>query len=735
MAPFRGNRSGRGGRGGRGTSRGNGKLARSGIRTRSGYRRFDSQRLKDVQEDDGPEIPEEPEDESEISLGNDDGVEAVPIAKSYYTLLQSFNQSAGENGSPSKKRKLEKHVDPKGNDGGEQDVENEDLGADIDSHGEEQSDTDDDAHSTTGELENEGKENSSDPFEVHFANPDDNELSKRLKSIQSDDWITDKQPISNIGNLAASGPGCSQSGLLRKPDIKGPSDISLKTRLLNGAHEHSSLYSPLQRTIAPYIISYSDLFFAARTPQNADSLIKLSCLHSLNHVLKGRDRVIKNSARLAHATLTNDEVTNLDFRDQGFTRPKVLILTETRQMCYRYGSTLARFFNPEQQENKQRFESSFDALPEEDKHSDMPHDYRELFDGNGDNKFVTSVKLTRKTLKFFSSFYTSDILLASPLGLRGILENEDVKKRDFDFLSSIEIVIVDQADAMAMQSWSNVEVVFSHLNLPLKEAHGCDFSRVRSWYLDGHAKHFRQTLLFSAYATPELNRLFNADMQNIAGKAKILPHYDGPHGSNIAINTASNMLSGVKQTFSRFDSKLASDDPDTRFKYFTTAILPSLLRLPRPAEGGQGILVFIPSYYDFIRLRNFFATSNQTENISFGTISEYSTRSAQQRARAHFLNGKHSFLLYTQRAHHFFRLRLRGVRRVVMYGLPDNLMFYEEVVGGFLGKSLQEQKLQPEEAGVRCMFSRFDAMALERIVGTSRLKGMLGGIGDTFEFV
>ena len=71
----------------------------------------------------------------------------------------------------------------------------------------------------------------------------------------------------------------------------------------------------------------------------------------------------------------------------------------------------------------------------------------------------------------------------------------------------------------------------------------------------------------------------------------------------------------------------------------------------------------------------------------------------------------------------------------MLYGLPDNSIFYEEVVGGFLGTSLQEQRLQHEEAGVRCMFSRFDAMALERVVGTSRLKRMLSSVGDTFEFV
>jgi U3 small nucleolar RNA-associated protein 25 len=404
-------------------------------------------------------------------------------------------------------------------------------------------------------------------------------------------------------------------------------------------------------------------------------------------------------------------------------------------MCYRYGRTLAQLFGPEQEENKQRFETSFDALTDDDKHSNMPDDHRELFEGNSDNKFVTSVKLTRKTMKFFSSFYASDILLASPLGLRGILENEDVKKRDYDFLSSIEIVIVDQADAMAMQSWSNVETVFQHLNLPLKEAHGCDFSRVRSWYLDGHAENLRQTILFSAYTTPEMNRSFNSNMQNIAGKAKLLQTHDGQNGNTIAINAASNALGGVKQTFSRFECKSPSEDPDARFKYFVTAILPSLLRLPRPAESGQGILVFVPTYYDFLRLRNYFSTSTQTANISFGTISEYSSKSSQQRTRAHFLSGRHSILLYTQRAHHFFRLRLRGVRSVVMYGLPDNPIFYEEVAGGFLGTSLQEQRLQPEESAVRCMFSRFDAMALERVVGTGRLKGMLKGVGDTFEFV
>jgi U3 small nucleolar RNA-associated protein 25 len=296
-------------------------------------------------------------------------------------------------------------------------------------------------------------------------------------------------------------------------------------------------------------------------------------------------------------------------------------------------------------------------------------------------------------------------------------------------LSSIEVLIVDQADAMQMQNWANVESVFQHLNLQLKEAHDCDFSRVRSYYLDNNAKHLRQSIVFTSFVTPEMNRLYNSSMQNVAGKVKITPTY--PQGS---ISSVSNM-GGIKQTFSRFDSPSIAADPDARFKYFTTAILPTLLRLPKPAEGGQGILIFIPTYYDFLRLRNYFATSQQTQNISFGTIHEYSEVSDQRRARAHFVSGRHSFLLYTQRAHHFFRLKMKGVRRVVMYGLPDNAFFYEEIAGSFLETSLRDGRINDGEAAAITMFSKWDALALERVAGSMRFKGMLAGVGDTFEFV
>ena len=467
------------------------------------------------------------------------------------------------------------------------------------------------------------------------------------------------------------------------------------------------------------VLSYQDVLFCARSLNNAQAIRRLMSLHVLNHVFRTRDKVLKNNTRLSK--IDNGE--ELEVRDQGFTRPKVLILLPTRQSCVKVVDAITLVCNPEQQENKKRFQDSYSSA-EDQISSEKPEDFQDLFGGNDDDMFRLGLKFTRKTIKFFSQFYGSDVILASPLGLRTALESDGKGKQDHDFLSSIEIAIIDQSDALLMQNWEHVEYIFDHLNLQPREAHGCDFSRVQNWYLDGHARFFRQTIVFSAFNFSSLNKLYTQRMLNIVGKRKFSWSYDG---------AISKLGISVEQTFCRFEFGDATSEPDDRFNYFITGTIPALIK--KSSLASQRTLVFLPLYADFVRVRNYLASSSSTQHVSFGSISEYTPPKEVARARSHFLNGKHSILLYTERAHHFRRYHLKGVKKVVMYGLPENPLFYQEVVGGFLGSTVAFAKENARQISVRSLFSKLDLLKLERIVGTKRSVSLLSERGDTFDFV
>jgi len=663
--------------------------------------------------------PEAEENASESDFdGGDDDEEELESAtvKPYNALLQAFQQSEKDSKPQRKRRKLEHSRDMS------EEMQEFSPEPEADDEDAEAGAIDAEEVESEADEENDEDEDLSDPFEVHFANPDENDLSRRLKAITDNEWSTKKMETEGSAKCILQIPG-AEGDAPSKRKIRTSKDLHLKNRLLENAEATFPRFSAVEQSILPAVFNYQSLLFGSRTVKNAPRMRQIACLHALNHMFKTRDRIIKNNGKLSAA----QEDTDVEYRDQGFTRPKVLILLETKQACVRFVDTMTQLCHFEQQENKKRFLDSF-SHPEDKFGDDKPEDFREIFEGNDENEFRIGMKFTRKTVKFFSKFYNSDFILASALGLRRAIESGDPKKKDYDFLSSIELVIMDQADAIQMQNWEHVEYVFEHLNLQPKDAHGCDFSRVRNWYLDGHAGHLRQTLIFSAYITPEINNLFKTHMKNVAGRLKYHPDY-----TSGTIQTMPNF--GIRQTFTRYDSPNILSDPDARFKFFTTTIVPQLTKIPKPADGngGQGILIFIPSYHDYTRIRNYFAASTATENISFGNFSEYVDPTSVRRARSHFMTGRHSVLLYTGRAHHFTRPQIRGVKRVVFYGVPDNPIFYQEVVG-FVGASMGRGEVEKKDAWVKVMFSRFEALALERVVGSERARRMVGSREDMYDF-
>lgn len=90
---------------------------------------------------------------------------------------------------------------------------------------------------------------------------------------------------------------------------------------------------------------------------------------------------------------------------------------------------------------------------------------------------------------------------------------------------------------------------------------------------------------------------------------------------------------------------------DARFKHFVKRILPRLRENPQP-----GALVFVRSYFDFVRVRNLLTS----EDVSFAVVSEYTPPKDAARARSIFADGRKRVLLVTERAHFYFRRRVRG---------------------------------------------------------------------------
>ena len=641
----------------------------------------------DIPSDDSEADEDSAQSAVESEVESEDEEEAATV-KPYNALLESLAASKSKDDKhKSKRRKIATGV-----------LVTEEVDSDVDAV-EDEEEAEEGVEEEAEDVIESGDEdeNPSDPFETHFANPSP-EYLKRVDAAKKGQWTSTKRQIPGIGRALHTTPVGAEPSAARK--FESIKSLHLKQRLVASFEEANGELTPIQKAFSPYVFSHQDVLFAGRTVSNANELRRLYCIHVLNHVWKTRDRVIRDNAKLSHGGDTG-----LELRDQGFTRPKILFLLPTRHSCVRVVDTLVSLAVAEQQENKKRFTDTFALSPDEDRlNESKPADFKELFSGNHDDLFRVGVKFTRKTIKFFSQFYNSDIVLASPLGLRLAIGDEGDKKRDFDFLSSIELVIVDQADALLQQNWDHVGHVFQHLNLIPKEAHGCDFGRVRNWYLDSNARHFRQTLVFGAHSSPELNALFNQHMSNIAGRLKTQPQYEG------VIMDLGGLQ--VRQTFVRYESPNPVADPDSRFKFFKTAFVPTITR--KVAQGSNGVLIFIASYFDFVRVRNFF----NTHGVSFGAISEETPVADVARARSHFLSGRFPVLLYTRRAHHFRRYEIRGVKEVVYYSLPENQTFYREIVGGFLTRSVGEGRIEGSRCKARALFSRWDAMRLERVVGT-----------------
>ena len=463
-----------------------------------------------------------------------------------------------------------------------------------------------------------------------------------------------------------------------------------------------------------------------------DEITDASLLHIINHITTCAEKIKKNNEKLE-----KNKDAGANYQDQGFVRPKVLILAPYRHHAKCIIDRLLELAIQETRtdtiKNKSRFLEEFgidrdeDSMTEREKMalSLKPKQHRALFDGNCDDHFRIGIKFTRGSIRLYTDFYDSDILVASPLALSTKLE--EVPKDEphpLDFLSSIEIAIVHRADVLLMQNWQHVIKIFDSLNTIPRDQHDTDIMRIRDWYIAGKGALYRQNIICGSFESPEIKSLVSKSCSSHSGIARWKLHHKG---------VLQSIAPRLRHMFTRFDNVAEVSNPkeeiDARFEYFKSHLWPTI----REASHLGGQLLYIPSYFDFVKVRNYL----RKEAASFVALSEYSDPKDMARARAYFADKRRRVLIYTERAQFYNRHRIRGINDMYFYQLPEHPQFYAEL-GNFVEEATSADGATTIST-IQVAFGRFDILRLERIVGTARAKKMLGSKHsqenrDTFVF-
>ncbi|KAF8336261.1 digestive organ expansion factor [Cantharellus anzutake] len=571
-----------------------------------------------------------------------------------------------------------------------------------------------------------------DPFLLHFGAKPTHLSESSRKAVEGGLWKRNTLGPRKIPQYNSTHNAVEQVPL--DDDSEGsPSEPSIPPASYK-SFMHPRLYSafdqlyqssskdtqPLLATMFDASVKSMDVQVSRVKVSQHESTRNFASLLALNHIIKCTDLISKHDEILAARSkaskpLGPDEED--EFRDQGFTRPSVLILLPFRNSAQAVVKHFAEHFrsmwssesSKVRVQNFEKFISQF-SLPEEATNKlaesapgAFPADHVHTFVGNVDDNFKIGIKLSKKTMRLYEHFYGSHLIIASPLGLRLVIEEEGS-----DFLSSIDIAILDQVDTFTMQNWDHVKFVMSELNKIPKDSHDADFSRVKGWHLDGHAKHLRRTIMMTSYETPEIRSLFTS-LQNVCGRVRTTHSWEGV-----------KVPEGIEQSYVRFEASNAVDEPDKRLDYFTQKLVPAVLK---SAVQSSGTVIFIPSYFGFVRVKNWL---RENKHIKCVFVSEHTSNPDIQRARQEFASGKKDFLVVTERHQFFRRSRFKGTRNIIFYGPPDHPQFYSEL----LSWPFLERGVEGSDVTVKVLYSKYDAMQLERIVGTHAVAPLIRGEND-----
>jgi len=221
--------------------------------------------------------------------------------------------------------------------------------------------------------------------------------------------------------------------------------------------------------------------------------------------------------------------------------------------------------------------------------------------------------------------------------------------------------LLTRADVLSMQNWNHVNEVMEALNLLPREQHGGDIMRVREYYLGGVGRYLRQTVILSSFLSADINRTVAEHCKNIVGgRIRAVPEYQG---------VLSAVVPQARQLFERFPCSSPIEAADARFEHFKSKLWPRIRE-----SGNNGQLIFIPRYFDYVRVRNLMNSEAGAGDL-YSPLCEYTSSKDAIASRSRFFHMHRRILLYTERAHFYNRHRIRGIKDILFYSLPDHAEF------------------------------------------------------------
>ncbi len=357
--------------------------------------------------------------------------------------------------------------------------------------------------------------------------------------------------------------------------------------------------------------SYSDLSFAHSDLQLRQKMMKIYLFHILNHIMKRKEEIeyddhieklIEKSTNkstkdiLEEDLFINQEQTFLkeyeaglknfalnkedyfeeykvknkyksnyaeeDFdliKDQGFTSPKVLILVPNKKHAKLIVEEIISIMRGGDWKgvlNKKKFQEEFS----------------EVESMNDCFRLGINLDFFENKLRLYQSFDTSDLIIASPLGLKLTTTNDDAvkNKKVYDFLSSIEVLLVDFAEVFLYQNIDHLEEIMSFINkVPKNNQNIVNIRRIAEHVKDNDLEFKRQSIIVSHFKSLDLEVMTKKYFNNIPGGIYIIQeNYQGC----IKEREKENLVKYEFKMLKAFDDM---DLFDYKFNYFTKNVYSS----------------------------------------------------------------------------------------------------------------------------------------------------------------